>query len=386
VADPPSSQEIPCSKMRHAAPPPPPRQPPAKSAEAPASEPSIRTRSFGGVIVWGLSIAGLTLLAIIAVMPFLSADEWWGYTVLCYFPRLPLLLPPAALLVASGVRRQWWCVACNAVSMALVAGPIMGLTVGGWRAVQSGVTDKPVRVLTSNIQGGESRLYSLLLEIRRARPDVILMQEVTPRSVSLLEDELADWQGISVGEFWIAARERPHLLAECQTSPFERKTAVACEVSVAGRSMTVVSLHLTTVRWGLEKLLGGGPTGRSRIQVFQEHEALRDEEARQTRAWVRVLSQDAAIIGGDFNTTPQCRLYTAHWSGLKNAFTEAGVGYGYTARCDDPAYWPANTPWVRIDHLVYGAPWQCVRVGRGATAGSDHRLVWGDFRAPADAR
>ncbi|HET6425726.1 MAG TPA: endonuclease/exonuclease/phosphatase family protein, partial [Planctomycetaceae bacterium] len=135
---------------------------------------------------------------------------------------------------------------------------------------------------------------------------------------------------------------------------------------------------LTTVRWGLAKLLGDPGDSHSRIEVFQQHEAGRLEEARQTRRWVDEVAGARALLGGDFNATPQCKLYDSNWRDFHNTFEEAGIGYGYTARCDDPAYWPANTPWVRIDHIVHGSEWRCVRTGRGQTAGSDHRFIWAD--------
>jgi endonuclease/exonuclease/phosphatase (EEP) superfamily protein YafD len=339
-------------------------------------------------VVRVLTAVTFLLVTTFWLLRYVPGNEWWLYTALFYFPRLPLLLPPAVLLIDSILRKDIAPVAVNIASLAVVAGPLMGLSVGGLLSSQAEANAAPpIRVLTSNIQGGQSRPYNLLHEIRRSRPDIILLQEVTPQSLELLEQELADWRGVSSGEFWVAARERPRIVGECQTRPFGRTTALACETSVNGEPVTVVSVHLTTVRWGLEKLLGQAPLegATSRVDAFVDFESLRFEEARATREWTRTL-KGPLILGGDFNATPQLRLYSAHWSGLANAFTDAGLGYGYTARCDDPAFWPANTPWVRIDHLLSSADWRCMNVGRGRTAGSDHRLVWADLVPSTNAR
>src|SRR5262249_11050682 len=75
-------------------------------------------------------------------------------------------------------------------------------------------------------------------------------------------------------------------------------------------------------------------------------------------------------LAGDFNTPPDSATYRRCWSSLSNAYSSAGVGWGYTYFTQHAA--------VRIDHILAGDGWRCRACWVGPDVGSPHRPVVAD--------
>jgi endonuclease/exonuclease/phosphatase family metal-dependent hydrolase len=240
--------------------------------------------------------------------------------------------------------------------------------------------DNSIQVLTANIQLGQGRIYSLLREIRRMKPDVILLQEVSPDVVPILNKGLAEWTGEISGGHWIGARGTVTILGGFDAPSTRRRAAAAARVQCEKGSLVVASIHLTTARWGLEGLSWKSPFTLEGVKAFEDHERLRTAESRETREWLNSLIGDQpSIVGGDFNSPPHVPQFRRVWGAFQDAFVSGGVGYGYTARCDHPPYWLENTPWIRIDYLLYTHHFRCPSAWTGHTDGSDHRIVAARF-------
>ena len=67
---------------------------------------------------------------------------------------------------------------------------------------------------------------------------------------------------------------------------------------------------------------------------------------------------------------PSCVRQT-YWSKYTNAFSEAGLGWGYT--------FYANRTSLRIDHILAGPGWRCRECWVGPEVGSEHRPVIADL-------
>ncbi len=82
------------------------------------------------------------------------------------------------------------------------------------------------------------------------------------------------------------------------------------------------------------------------------------------------------LVTGDLNAPVQSlvcrRLFGA---GLRDAFTQAGFGYGYTYG----GYTRVRRPYVRIDHILASRQWQVRHCWVGNAAGSDHCPVIADL-------
>ena len=103
---------------------------------------------------------------------------------------------------------------------------------------------------------------------------------------------------------------------------------------------------------------------------------LRNDEASTTRDFVdHVANGRPTLVVGDLNMPTSSHIYRTHWGAFINAHEAAGHGYGYTSPCSRFWWWPLETPWLRIDHILTSPHWAVSRCNRGESAGSDHRLV-----------
>jgi len=74
---------------------------------------------------------------------------------------------------------------------------------------------------------------------------------------------------------------------------------------------------------------------------------------------------------GDFNMPVESAIYRQDWSEFRNAFSQAGIGFGMTR----------DNGWiqVRINHILIGSQWRPRRVVGGPVVGLDHRPVIADL-------
>jgi len=73
------------------------------------------------------------------------------------------------------------------------------------------------------------------------------------------------------------------------------------------------------------------------------------------------------VIGGDSNLSHLSPLLGDELPGFRDAFQEAGWGFGYT--------YPRGFRWMRIDRILVSGPLHAVRFQRGDSTASDHVCV-----------
>jgi len=126
----------------------------------------------------------------------------------------------------------------------------------------------------------------------------------------------------------------------------------------SGIEFDLATVHLDTVRHGLESLVAGDPGGMTRHAAWREREATRVATALADSPDIPIL------VGGDLNLPPDSPMLAPFRSRFRFGFEEAGWGYGYTR--------PAVLPWVRIDHILASPHWRFIRCRVGPDVGSDH--------------
>jgi endonuclease/exonuclease/phosphatase family metal-dependent hydrolase len=131
----------------------------------------------------------------------------------------------------------------------------------------------------------------------------------------------------------------------------------------------LVNLHLPTPRPGIEAAIATKGRDLSELRRMIE---IRAEASRVARRWIGERA-GSTILAGDFNMPVESRIYRDTWSSFGNAFSTAGFGWGSTKQ----------TRWfgARIDHILYSAPWRCVRAWVGPAMGSDHRPLIADLES-----
>jgi len=320
-----------------------------------------------------LSFGNFAVVAAVVVLICMVSERWWVSAALSYLPRLPWGIPAAILLLASA-RRAPWTALLNGAAILLVAAPIMGLTTPLEAPKPAG--DRALCLISSNIQFGSANPKKLVLEMEQLRPDVVVLQEAH-EGTDEFKKLFGAWNTIHVGEFWVSSKYPVRLVDEFTFAPFGRRTALLCELETPSGPVLVCNVHLNTPRYALSDLQWHSPLTGAGVDAVNEFFTLRQDEARELREFVeRHAAGRQFVLAGDFNTPAFSSTLVESWTGYTNAFEATGSGYGYTSPCNTRSYWPSNTPWVRIDHILCPSNWTVHSSGIGQTNGSDHRLIY----------
>jgi len=222
----------------------------------------------------------------------------------------------------------------------------------------SPATEKPIRAMLMNLNAGNGNTEQVLESIGLFEPDLLLLEEVTPKWAHELE---------------VLNDRFPYRIAEPQTgcfgimllSKYPLEHAQILEIGSAGVPSIVAEAHLPQ---GVLAIIGTHPVP----PIGGAGTKLRNEQLAELPQVVSEQKYPVLLIG-DLNTTPwsPCFMKLARESGLKNSMK----GFGH-----QPS-WPRDHFFLRIplDHMLYsdGIHIHNRMIGRGV--GSDHFPVILDF-------
>src|SRR5262245_26959599 len=143
---------------------------------------------------------------------------------------------------------------------------------------------------------------------------------------------------------------------------------VRYEIQAPWGVVNIVNVHLETVREGLAEVMHRAWRGAPALVANIRQ---RDFESGLARAWTERGSPPLVVMG-DFNMPIESAIYQRHWSSFTNACSEAGFGFG-AARAP---FWHG----IRIDHVLLGSGWECLRAKVGRDLGGDHRPMVVDLK------
>jgi vancomycin resistance protein VanJ len=298
-----------------------------------------------------------------------TADRWWLGTILMYSPRwlaaTPLcVLAPLALLLN---RRS---LAVLAGMGLLVAGPIMDFRIPAPWATSARAAQLRVRILNLNTDGADLDAKALGELIRETKPDIVALQDWRGRH----EEEVfgkGDWNIRRDGELLVASRFPidPGVTSSDQCWRMRNGHLRVYQVHTPKTDIRLANLHLATARHALEAIIHGGTEGAPQIM---ENVQLRAEQSQSAAEFIRSGSpRQPILIAGDFNTLTDSVTYRRYWSSFTNAFSTAGLGWGFTHFTHRTA--------LRIDHVLTGPGWRVTRAWVGPAVGSAHRPVLADL-------
>ena len=326
-----------------------------------------------------LTFSYLALLAVVAALIQWTGDAWWLSTVLLYAPRWVWGLPLAPLLLGLLLPLRWvrlrtllppWL-----AGAALVAWPIMGWHPGA--GTNPAVLPTDLRVLSYNI-GNEAvsnyatvRLKDLRWLVDFVRADVALFQEchVSDEDLRVAFPEFdvhAAFDACLVTRFVISKadlRDREDIRALHGSGVIDRY-----ELLTPHGPISVMNLHLATVRKGMEQILND-PLGLP--AALDSVNRLRRIESSAARTWA-ARATAPQLIAGDFNMPQESRIYRDTWRGFGNALADCGSGYDYTK--------VSGKSGIRIDHVLYDSGMACTSAYALSSLGGDHRPVFATFR------
>jgi vancomycin resistance protein VanJ len=317
------------------------------------------------------------VLAFFVLIRYLG-DHWWPATILLYAPRWPWLVPLFALLPLTLYRRDSKWIWLTFVAGVFALGPLMGLTVPWKRLVRQTPADAgaPLRVLVCNVHRAELNPPALDAYIRRMQPQVVLLQDYSPRDAGPAFSG-PSWQHYQLGEIFIATqfplRKARDLHLERIPAPDDGDlshrtgSAVCFDLETAAGPLHVVDLHLASPHPALRTLR------RDRIKAAMRLEANSTRRWRESQRISAFLATQTGpvLIAGDFNTPAESPIYRQFWGKYSDAFPAAGFGFGYT-----------HLSWLsemRIDHLLTGPGLTCTGFQTGPDCGTPHRPMVADL-------
>jgi endonuclease/exonuclease/phosphatase family metal-dependent hydrolase len=244
--------------------------------------------------------------------------------------------------------------------------------------------DRPVRVMSYNIHhgvgiDGRLDLGRIAAEIRASGADIVGLQEVDRHwsERSAFADQAQE----------LARMLRMHVVygANLDLDPLnpgeprrQYGTAILSDAPIHDWQNTLLPRTGNLEQRGLLEALvtvRGVP-----VRVFNTHLQHNSQQERIAQiAAIRDIigvPQESVVLTGDLNARPDTPEITAITEDLVDAWTEAGVGDGYTLS--------ATNPYARIDYVMHTDDVVARTAAVLSTEGSDHLPVIADLELPGD--
>jgi endonuclease/exonuclease/phosphatase family metal-dependent hydrolase len=274
-----------------------------------------------------------------------------------YLPRVGFLLPLPVLTVALLVARAYRWLATQIVAAALAFVPLMGLHVSGGKAPSPGA--HRLRVVSFNINEGRAGIADIIARARAGDPDLILFQEAGHVEPEPMRAAFAGYFFDKTDQFVLASRfpieDRffpPRLPSAPDAKPRSRRF-VRYRIATPGGPIHLYNVHPVSPREGIDEMRGEGlrhELASGHIFAPDTGELTSDTALRV--AQIAAAAEDASaspypvLIAGDTNLPELSWALHRSFGRYRDAFVEAGAGFGYT--------FPANKrlAWLRIDRVV----------------------------------
>ena len=303
-----------------------------------------------------------------------------GLVLINYVPFPAFLLPVLVALLAS-----WWLGwAWRAVAVLSLA--VTLTVVMGWAWGRADEGHGRVRFMTYNVKGYLASQrpdgFALLAqEITEHQPDILVMQDALRlsngddgREMDALSQVIRqNRQVYQVGQYVVASRWP---LQNCQLGGIpiagQSHGFVTCQVQAHGVTINVVTVHFLSPRDGLNAARKEGFDG---MGDWQQNMLGRLEQAGLLAEHLRLMS-GPIILGGDLNAPEASAVVqTLMNTGLRDAFSSAGSGYGYT----HGHHLLRGLSFLRIDHILVSKDIGVSDAFAGGREASQHRPVIADL-------
>ena len=285
-------------------------------------------------------------------------------------PRLAFALPLVVITPWAWMERQRWLLIEQLLGFLIVAGPLMGVNLGGIGNAfkQAPASDSNVvRILSYNIGPNGFDVEAIVAYLNSADIHILLVQEDT--NLWQLQARLAQEKGWYADQYGTIFSRFP-IISESKELPDE----------VGGEKLYAGHLTIARVKRGRMDFLVGsshGPSLRGPFHKFVDHwdiaelgESLKWQERQLQRIALMMDQNDSQplVVGGDFNVPPYSIYSAPLEKRFRDVFAEIGIGYGYS--------FPSVLPWLRLDKFYISRGWSPQRCFVAPDFGSDHRPVF----------
>ncbi len=309
----------------------------------------------------------LGLAAWLAAWLLVGDATWWLFTVNAL--ALHLFVPLPTAFVASTWRRQPALIAGSSVAVVLFAVLWGGLFWPNGRPEPKGPV---LTVMTYNVLGHNPKPEGVIEALLASDADVIGLLELSPEVAAAIERDLID--------------EYPYQV-------MIPKTGVSGTGVISRLPFRPAARDLEAPGWISPPVVVEVEFRDERFVFVHVHAASGSRFFREREEGARVLSELAnreplpLVVAGDFNASDLNDSYGTLTEHLRDAWREAGDGFGNTFPGASQEDWPGSSrpdffgihlpKWlVRIDYVFLSDQWQAVDARLGPWDGhSDHRPV-----------
>jgi endonuclease/exonuclease/phosphatase (EEP) superfamily protein YafD len=305
----------------------------------------------------------VAVLSLLAVLRIAHHDGTYLLTCVNAF-TLYVYLPVYLLLGWAVWRRRWYLAAlggfvalCHVVWIAPDFTPAQTITPS---LTASEDASPSTKILVANLSAKNAEQTSLLAEVERIAPDIVIFVEYHPL-----------WHRI--------------VMASSIATKYKYGTGLSIpylgEVAVfSKRPITNIERYWPT---GRQVCLFDVPLGSATLRLFCLHSPRptdlkgHDYFKYWQEVWPLLVKQTGPLVCvGDFNATQHSKVYQQMTSGrLRSAHVDRGRGYATT--------WPNGkflAPPIRIDQAFLSPEVECLEIVEGEGKGSDHRPLVLDVR------
>jgi len=320
----------------------------------------------------------VALVAIILAFRFVG-ERWWITLAAMYLPRIGFALPLPFVLVALYVWGPRRLLALQALSVLILVFPLMGFNPGLGRLFVR-PSGRAIRVMTFNVAFGSPGVSGVLAQVREFGADLVLLQDEDASIEAGLRKAFDGWNVRSDGEFVLASRHPirdvfvPPPLVYPQGAGGAHVVRYTLDTPLG--LVDVFNVHPTSPRPGLEEVRGNGLREEivsGRLLAGKASGAVEWNAFRRARQVAGIAeranaSPNAVIVAGDTNLPGLSWILGEHLGSYRDAFSQAGWGFGYT--------FPAKRPWMRIDRILTNDRLKALDFRVGDATPSDHRGVF----------
>ncbi len=331
---------------------------------------------------WVAAAAWLAVLGLLLVAFAFVGEQAWPVVLLLYLPRLPWILP-GLLLLPLALRRGRRALLVPLATGALVwLFPVMGFVLP---RLPARAAEPAIRVLSYNTGHAVDGVESLRALVRETRADLVLFQWTSHEAEAALRGPgFEGWTVLRSGQFTVASRY-PVLSIEGVGFPAPPDGALPCAHAVVESPLGTLDVYAMRPKSARVELAAGRKMGlRHRAVEFVEDlesgklaasAALRETQTRSIAAEA-ARARHLVLIAGDSNLPDGSRLLRSALGGYRDAFADAGWGFGYS--------YPARLPWMRLDRVLLGPGLRALSFEVQGRRVSGHRAVLAEIaRAPA---
>lgn len=318
-----------------------------------------------------LTIAFFLLLLVISFAPYWPHRFWWLANLVQIAPLWAFFLPIGFLVIISFAIKQRKIFFLHTVNALILIFPIMGFQIPLSTKRLTADRSKIIKAATIDL-GKTVDMKKVQDYIKEVNPDIIAFQETFATHQDFLKEILpkSEWDLSFDHELALASRfpiiesdlaDRRHI-----TAPGDGDVAAKYTLRFNNKPFYIFNVTFESPRKGLEAIID---RKLAAIPEMKKTTSQQETESFGVSKWVG--SRTPVLITGDFNHLITNPMHREHWPFLKDAFSQAGFGFGYTKY--------TSVHGVRIDHYLYSREFDAIKASVGPDLGADHRPLSVEF-------